>query len=138
VDERKLIDWLVETTDETWELIGRGAKSAGQMVVVAGKSTGKVIVLGSGAAAGGVAGAGSQVWSGISSVADTATDFVADTYHAIRGKDEAEPEALEAGLPETTAETLSKPAKPGLKKLGTWPVSGTFLTGTSPNCRMNV
>lgn len=110
VDERKLSYWLAETTEETWELVRRGAGNAGQAVVVAGKSTGKVIVLGSAAALKGLAGAGSHVWGGIGSVAGVAADFVFDTYQSLRGgPDEAEPAQLEAG----TSETAPEAEKPG-------------------------
>jgi uncharacterized protein (DUF697 family) len=107
VDERKLTDWLVETSDDTWELVSRGVESAGQAVVVAGKSTGKVIVLGSTAAVRGVTGAGSKIWGGLGAVAGAATDFVSDTYRYLRGKrDEAE-ETAEAPEQVTEASELA-------------------------------
>lgn len=116
VDERKLTDWLVETTDETWDLVSRGVESAGQAVVVAGKSTGKVIVLGSTAAIRSVTGAGSRVWGGLSAIADAATDFVSDTYHSLRGRDEAEELSQTAEVLETSTVSIppeASPEKPG-------------------------
>ncbi len=45
VDEQKLVDWLGETTENSWALISSGAQSAADTVVVTGKSTGKVILV---------------------------------------------------------------------------------------------
>lgn len=45
VDERKLVGWLGETTENSWELISGGAQAAADTVVVTGKSTGKVVLV---------------------------------------------------------------------------------------------
>ena len=47
VDERKLVDWLSETTYNSWLLINAGLQQASSAIVVSSRNTGKVILLGS-------------------------------------------------------------------------------------------
>lgn len=45
LDERLLIGWLTETTERSWQLASRSVKNAAGAVVVAGQSTGEVIMV---------------------------------------------------------------------------------------------
>jgi hypothetical protein len=45
VDERILIDWLAETTKRSWNLVSSGVQNAAGAVIVAGRSSGEVILV---------------------------------------------------------------------------------------------
>ncbi len=45
IDERAITDWLVETTERSWELFSSSAGNAAGAVIVAGKSTGEVVAI---------------------------------------------------------------------------------------------
>jgi hypothetical protein len=45
VDERVVTEWLVETTERSWELASINTQNAAGSVIVAGKSTGEVVVI---------------------------------------------------------------------------------------------
>lgn len=68
VDERKLVDWLGETTSNSWEFMSEGLKTSKENVVLAGQSTGKIIMLGSNKLTRSIVEAGKWVGSGITAV----------------------------------------------------------------------
>ena len=46
VDERKLMSWLQESTERSWELVKERAQDAGGLAINAGKSVGELVVTG--------------------------------------------------------------------------------------------
>lgn len=64
VDERKITNWLAETTERSWGLVSDSAGGAAGAVIVAGKSAGEVVVGGAGKAGQAVAGVGKGLATG--------------------------------------------------------------------------
>ncbi len=67
IDERKLIGWLAETTERSWGLLGGGVQGAAGAVIVAGKSSGEVVVISAGKVKEVMSGTGKGAVQGISS-----------------------------------------------------------------------
>jgi len=74
VDERVIVEWLVGTTERSWDLATSGAQSAAGAVVIAGKSTGEVIVISAGKVAEIAGGASKGTIRGISSATGTVVE----------------------------------------------------------------
>ncbi len=68
LDERRLVEWLSDTTTNSWQLMSRGFQKSKDNVILAGQSTGKLIILGSNKVVAGVVGAGKWVGSGVTAV----------------------------------------------------------------------
>jgi hypothetical protein len=64
VDERKLIAWLQESTESSWELVKERAQDAGGLMITAGKSLGELVVTGAAATRVAVGKAGQTVKRG--------------------------------------------------------------------------
>lgn len=71
IDKRKIIAWLTETTERSWQLIGESVQTAAGGIIVAGQSTGEVIAIQSGRASETAGGIGQQAVQGISSATGT-------------------------------------------------------------------
>lgn len=68
VDERKLADWLVETTERSWRFTQRQVQNAAGSVLVAGQAAGKITI----AAAGQAGDAAGNAWEGVKASASVA------------------------------------------------------------------
>ena len=75
IDERKLVNWLTETTVNSWQSIQYGVNRTKDGVVVAGKTTGKVIVLGTSKVTSSVVDAGKWVGNGITAVSGSVANL---------------------------------------------------------------
>ena len=61
LDERKLIAWLGETTERSWEMVSNTTENVTTAIVEAGKSAGEVVIIGGGKVTGKIGQAGKTV-----------------------------------------------------------------------------
>ncbi len=88
VDERRVSDWLAETTQRTWEVASAGAQTVAGAVVVAGKFTGEIIVVGADRVKEASGGLNQGVVTGVSSATGAVTEagqWAGETITAMAG-----------------------------------------------------
>jgi hypothetical protein len=74
VDERQVSNWLAETTQRTWEIASIGVQNVAGSVVVAGQSTGEVIVVNADKVKSAVTGANQGIVTGVSTATGAAAE----------------------------------------------------------------
>jgi hypothetical protein len=79
LDERKLISWLTEATENAWQLVNGSIHRTADAVLVAGKSAGELVVVKAGEAGDAVSRLVSNTGKGIAAGAQTASDAVVGT-----------------------------------------------------------
>ena len=135
VDERVMIEWLIETTERSWQVVSNSAKNAVGAVIVAGKSTGEVIVISAGKVSEAVSGASRGVLRGISSTTGKlvetgkwAGSSVAATANAASSSTLSTGKWALAGLSNSVESAAGAVVDAG-KKAGTGLASGTGKVG---------
>lgn len=82
MDERKLTDWLAETSGKTWEGITQGVQSASEVIAAGASKTAEGVT-----GLGETVGAGlSSAASGVKTAAQTSVEFVKDTGSSLADK----------------------------------------------------
>lgn len=110
VDERKLVSWLTETTYNSWELMSRGMQISGNSVVVAGKSTGKVLAFGANFASQSVAQTADTVSTTITTSTARASTYMVDLWQQWRAPDDTQEDGVMRDVHQTVETSDARPS----------------------------